>query len=144
MREVGMKTVWKVLVVLSLLLSAAASGISVAAFLGVDVEVAQSGPEDVRIDLTQVVLRYQDQLTGIGLEQITVRQVIQDALWFRINDASVDVETRTECFTMVGLFHEERATDVTQAQYDILMDAIADVWGPAVIQEFNELVGGAQ
>lgn len=138
-----MSTIWKALVCASLALAVLGAGLGGAALLALDVEVAQSGPE-VRIDLTQVVLRYQDQLTGIGLEQITVRQVIQDALWFRINDASVDVETRTECFTMVGLFHEERATEVTQAQYDILMDAIADVWGPAVIQEFNELVGGAQ
>jgi hypothetical protein len=139
-----MSTLWKTLVVGAMVLSVLAAGLSLAMLGALDVEVAQSGPEDVRIDLTQVVLRYQDQLTGIGLEQITVRQVIQDALWFRINDASVDVETRTECFTMVGLFHEERATEVTQAQYDILMGAIADVWGPAVIQEFNELVGGAQ
>jgi hypothetical protein len=138
-----MSTLWKTLVVGAMVLSVLAAGLSLAMLGALDVEVAQSGPE-VRIDLTQVVLRYQDQLTGIGLEQITVQQVIQDALWFRINDASVDVETRTECFTMVGLFHEERATEVTQAQYDILMGAIADVWGPAVIQEFNELVGGAQ
>lgn len=138
-----MSTRWKALVCASLALAVLGAGLGGAALLALDVEVAQSGPE-VRIDLTQVVLRYQDQLTGIGLEQITVRQVIQDALWFRINDASVDVETRTQCFTMVGLFHEERAAEVTQAQYDILMEAIADVWGPAVIQEFNELVGGAQ
>jgi len=137
-----MSTIWKVLICVSLALAAVGAGIGTAAFLGLDVEVAQDADAPVMIDLTQVVLRYQDPMRGIGLEEITVRSVIQDALWYRINDTRVDEETRVECFAMVGLFHEGRATEITQAQYDILTAAIAEVWGPGVIQKFNELVGG--
>lgn len=139
-----MSTLWKVLVCVSLALAAVGAGIGTAAFLGLDVEVAQDADAPVMIDLTQVILRYQDPLQGIGLEQITVRQVVQDALWFRINNAQVDVETRAECFAMVSLFHEGRAMEITAAQYALLSTAIREVWGPAVIQAFEQMVGGGQ
>jgi len=139
-----MSTTWKVIVIAIGLLASLAAGMAIGALSKLDVEIAQDADAPVMIDLTQVILRYQDPMRGIGLEEITVRSVIQDALWYKINDTRVDEETRAECFAMTGLFHEGRATEITQAQYDILTGAIAEVWGPAVIQEFNELVGGEQ
>ncbi|NLH79049.1 MAG: hypothetical protein GX465_18675 [Acidobacteria bacterium] len=134
---------WKAAVVAAIVLACAAVGLAVAAWA--DVEIAQSDPEaPIYIDMTEVMLRYYDQLNGIGPQNLTVRQVIQDALWYQVNNPQVAEETRMECFTMINLFHEGRATEITQVEYDILIEAMQVVWGPGIIAQFQDLVGGEQ
>lgn len=135
---------WKAIVVIALLIACVAGGVAIAALQAVDVEIAQGDPETIYIDMTQVMLRYFDQLNGIGPQNLTVRQVIQDALWYQVNNPQVSEQTRMECFTMINLFHEGRATEITQAEYDILIEAMQIVWGPGIIAQFQDLVGGEQ
>lgn len=140
-----MTTRWKIAVVSALLVACVALGAALAAWLAADVEIAQSDPDaPVYIDLTQVMLQYHDQLRGIGPQNLTVRQVIQDALWYQVNNPQATEQMRMECFAMIGLFHEGRATEITQAQYDVLLEAMQIVWGPGVLAQFMALVGGAQ
>ena len=137
--------IWKMLVIAALVLACTALGMSVAIWMGADVEVAQGDPEaPIYIDMTQVILRYYDPLNGIGPQNLTVRQVIQDALWYQVNNPQVSEQTRMECFTMISLFHEGRATEITQAEYDILIEAMQIVWGPGILAQFQALVGGGQ
>ena len=135
---------WKAIVVIALLIACVAGGVAIAALQAADVEIAQGDPETIYIDMTQVMLRYFDQLNGIGPQNLTVRQVIQDALWYQVNNPQVAEETRMECFTMINLFHEGRATEITQVEYDILIESMQVVWGPGIIAQFQDLVGGEQ
>ena len=139
-----MTTGWKVVVVMTLLLACIAGGLAIAALQAADVEIAQGDPETIYIDMTEVMLRYYDQLNGIGPQNLTVQQIIQDALWYQVNNPQVPEQTRMECFTMINLFHEGRATEITQAEYDILIEAMQILWGPGIIGQFQDLVGGEQ
>lgn len=140
-----MTTGWKIAIVAAIVLACMALGMAVSAWLATDVEMAQSDPNaPIYIDMTEVMLRYYDQLNGIGPQNLTVRQVIQDALWYQVNNPQVSEQTRMECFTMINLFHEGRATEITQAEYDILIEAMQIVWGPGIIAQFQDLVGGEQ
>ena len=140
-----MTTRWKVAIVAALVLACVAVGLAVAAWLATDVEIAQSGVDPdapLTIDLTQVVLQYNDQLRGIGPQQVTIRQVIQDSLWYQVNNPQATEQMRMECFSMINLFHEGRATEITQAQYAVLIEALQIVWGPGVLAQFEAMVGG--
>ncbi len=137
-----MTTRWKIAVVAALLLACAALGLAVAVWVATDVEIAQSG-DDLRVNLSQVFLQYEDPLQGIGLEQVTVRRVIQDALWYQLMNPQSPEGQRAEIFFMIGLFNEGRSAEITPEQYAILQEAIRQVWGPAVIAEIEAMVGGA-
>ena len=132
-----MSTKWKVLVCASLVLALAGVGIGLAAFFGLDVEVAQDADAPVLIDLSKVLLKYDDPMRGMA-GMITYRQVFQDALWYQINNPQVSEDVRVECFLIVGLMQENRGTEITQTQYDILMNAVQQVWGPAVVGILEE------
>lgn len=133
-----MKTIWKVLCIVALLLSAASVGMSVAVFMGVDVEIAQSDPDaPVYIDLSKLMLKYDDPMRNMS-GYITYRSVFQDALWWQIMDPHVSEEVRAECFGMAGILAEGRGTEITQAQYEILMAAVQQVWGPSVVAVIEE------
>jgi hypothetical protein len=126
-----MNTIWKAVIVGAALIAALAFGMATAALF--DVQVAQSDPEaPVTIDLTRLMLRYDDPMRGMSGE-ITIRQVFQDALWWQIMDPQASEETRAEAFFIVGVMQEGRGTELTQAQYDLLMDAVQRVWGPAIL-----------
>jgi hypothetical protein len=132
-----MSTKWKVLVCVSLALAVAGVGIGLAAFLRLDVEVAQDADAPVYIDLNKVMLKYNDPMRNMD-GMITYRQVFQDALWWQIMDPHVSEDIRAECFGMAGILSEGRGTEITQAQYDILMNAVQQVWGPAVVVILEE------
>ncbi|MCK9629026.1 MAG: hypothetical protein M0R37_10595 [Bacteroidales bacterium] len=134
-----MNTIWKAVIVGAALIAVLALGMATAALF--DVEVAQSDPEaPVYIDLDELILRYDDPMRGMS-GSITYRNVVQDALWYQINNPQVDEETRVELFTVVGVLHEGRSAEITQAQYDMLMDAVQLVWGPAVLSKLAEDMG---
>lgn len=133
-----MSMMWKVLVCVGLALAVVALGVALAAFLGLDSEIAQSSSAGtITVDLNQVMLKYDDPMQNMhGL--LTYRQVFQDALWWQIMDPSVADDVRTEAFLMVGLLNEGRTTEITQEQYDILIAAVQQVWGPRVVQRLEE------
>ncbi len=132
-----MNTIWKSVIVGAALIAVLALGMATAALF--DVEVAQSDPEAlVTIDLTRLMLRYDDPMRGMSGE-ITIRQVFQDALWWQIMDPQASAETRAEAFFVVGVMQEGRGTELTQAQYDLLMEAVHRVWGPAVLAEIEAM-----
>lgn len=136
---------WRWGLLVGVLLLAFVAGL-LASIWSADREVMQGGEaeEQIYIDLNQVMLYYHDQLRGIGPQHLTIRQVIQDALWYQVNSPGASEQVRMECFAMIGLFHEGRATAVTQEQYDILISAMRVVWGPAILEEFETMVGGGE
>lgn len=125
-----MSTFWKVVCIVALLMATVALGVSISALRG-ETPTARSD-EPVYIDLSTVMLKYDDPLRGMS-GSITYRQVFEDALWYQINNPQVSEETRVEAFAIVGLMHENRGTEITEAQYVILMDAVQQVWGPAIV-----------
>lgn len=128
-----MKTVWKVVIIATAIVASLAAGLSIVNWLGLDVEIAQSDPEaPVYIDLSQLMLKYDDPMRNMS-GMITYRDVFQDALWWQIMDPHVSEEIRAECFGMAGVLSEGRGTEITQAQYEILMQAVQQVWGPNVV-----------
>lgn len=128
-----MKTGWKFAIIVTAIVASLAAGLSVANWLGLDVEIAQSNLEaPIYIDLTAVLLRYNDPLQGMS-GSITYRQVLQDALWWQIMDPHGSELTRMECFTIVGMLHEGRSAEISPEQYDILLNAVQRVWGPAIV-----------
>jgi hypothetical protein len=122
---------WKAAVVAAIVLACVAVGLAIAAWA--DVEIAQSDPNaPIYIDLSTVMLKYDDPLRGMS-GSITYRQIFEDALWYQINNPQQSSEQRVEAFAIVGLMHENRGTEITEAQYDILMDAVQQIWGPAIV-----------
>jgi len=136
-----MSRVWKGACVLAVILAAAAFGISLANWMGIEYEEPTArGGSPVYVDLKQVMLRYDDPMRGMAGE-ITYRQVFQDALWWQINDPQTSVEERVQAFLMVGLMHEGRGTEIDEKQRDILMKAIKTVWGPGVVTMVEKELG---
>jgi hypothetical protein len=125
-----MSKLWKGVCMIALLMAVAALGVSISALRG-ETPTARSD-EPVYIDLGRVMLKYDDPLRGMS-GSITYKQVFEDALWYQINNPQVSKETRVEAFAIVGLMHENRGTAITEAQYVILMDAVQQVWGPAIV-----------
>lgn len=129
---------WKVAIVVTAIVASLAAGLSIGSWLGLDVEIAQSDPGAlVYIDLSKLMLKYNDPLRNMS-GTITYRQVFQDALWWQIMDPHVSEDVRAECFGMAGILSEGRGTEITQTQYDILMAAVQQVWGPAVVAAIEE------
>jgi hypothetical protein len=125
-----MSKLWKGVCMIALLMAVAALGVSISALRG-ETPTARSD-EPVYIDLGRVMLKYDDPLRGMS-GSITYKQVFEDALWYQINNPQVSKETRVEAFAIVGLMHENRGTAITEVQYVILMDAVQQVWGPAIV-----------
>lgn len=129
---------WKIAIVVTAIVASLAAGLSIGSWLGLDVEIAQSDPDaPVYVDLSKLMLKYNDPLRNMS-GTITYRQVFQDALWWQIMDPHVSEDVRAECFGMAGILSEGRGTEITQAQYDILMGAVQQVWGPAVVAAIEE------
>ena len=135
-----MTTRWKIVIVATALIASLAAGLSIANWLGLDVEIAQGPGGPISIDLKKVMLRYDDPMRGMAGE-ITYRQVFQDALWWQINDPQTPLEERVQAFLMVGLMHEGRGTEIDEKQRDILMKAIKTVWGPGVVTMVEKELG---
>jgi len=128
-----MGTRWKIISVTALLLAVAALGLGIAQMTGLNLEEATArGDETIYIDLSTVMLKYDDPLRGM-FGDITYRRVFEDALWYQINNPQVSEETRVQAFAIVGLMHENRGTEIDEEQYAILMDAVGQVWGPAIV-----------
>lgn len=128
-----MSTLWKFACVVALLMALAALGMSVVVWRSTQAETPTArGDEPVYIDLNKVMLKYNDPMRNMD-GMITYRQVFQDALWWQIMDPHVSEDVRVECFGIVGILSEGRGTEITQAQYAILMNAVQRVWGPAVV-----------
>lgn len=126
---------WKIAIVVTAIVASLAAGLSVGSWLGLDVEIAQSDPDaPVYVDLSKLMLKYNDPLRNMS-GTITYRQVFQDALWWQIMDPHVSEDMRAECFMLAGLLSEGRGTEITQDQYAILMEAVQQVWGPAVMAQ---------
>jgi len=126
---------WKIAIVVTAIVASLAAGLSIGSWLGLDVEIAQSDPDaPVYVDLSKLMLKYNDPLRNMS-GTITYRQVFQDALWWRIMDPHVSEDMRAECFMLAGLLSEGRGTEITQDQYAILMEAVQQVWGPAVMAQ---------
>ena len=133
-----MSTAWKVLCIVALLVAVAALGIGVASLAGVTYEAPTArGDETVYVDLSKLMLKYNDPMRNMS-GMITYRNVFQDALWWQIMDPHVSEDVRAECFGMAGILSEGRGTEITQTQYDILMAAVQQVWGPAVVAAIEE------
>lgn len=133
-----MSTLWKVVVCVTALVAALGLGLAAATWMGLDAEIAQSDPDaPIYVDLTQLMLKYDDPMRNMS-GYITYRNVFQDALWWQIMDPHASEENRMECFLMVGMLAEGRGVEITQAQYDILMGAVQQVWGPAVVAAVEE------
>lgn len=128
---------WKAATVATAMVAALALGLAIAAFSGLSYESPTArNDEPVTIDLTRLMLRYDDPMRGMSGE-ITIRKVFQDALWWQIMDPQASEETRAEAFFIVGVMQEGRGTELTQVQYDLLMDAVQRVWGPAILAEIE-------
>lgn len=133
-----MSTLWKFACIVALLMAVAALGISIGVLRGVAPEAPTArADEPVYVDLSKVMLQYNDPMRNMD-GMITYRQVFQDALWWQIMDPHVSEDVRAECFGMAGILSEGRGTEITQAQYDILMGAVQQVWGPAVVAAIEE------
>lgn len=128
-----MSRVWKGVCVFALVLAAAALGVGVAVWTGVEYEAPTARSDaPVYIDLTKLMLQYDDPLRGMD-GSITYRKVFQDALWWQITDPQVSEATRVDAFFIVGALHEGRGAELTPEQYEILIEAVQRVWGPAVV-----------
>ena len=127
-----MSKFWKGVCVSALLMALVAFGMSLSVLIGAGEAPTARGDEPIYIDLSAVMLKYDDPLRGMA-GSITYKQVFEDALWYQINNPQVSEETRVEAFAIVGLMHENRGTEITEAQYAILMDAVQQVWGPAIV-----------
>jgi len=133
-----MSTGWKIAIVVTALVASLAAGMSIGSWMGLDAEIAQSDPGAVvYVDLNELMLKYDDPMRNMS-GSITYRQVFQDALWWRIMDPHVSEDMRAECFMLAGLMNEGRSTEITQDQYDILIAAVQQVWGPAVVATIEE------
>jgi len=133
-----MTTRWKAVIIVIGLVAALAAGMATAALL--DIEIAQGngqGQGHAYGNLKKVISKYDDPMRGMHHE-ITYRDVFQDALWYQINNPQVAEETRVECFTVVGMLHEGNTADLTEDQYETLMEAVELVWGPAIISAIQE------
>lgn len=140
-----MTTKWKTMIVATALLAALAFGLSVNSYWAeIDGQIAArgngqggNGQGHAYGNLKKVISKYDDPMRGMHHE-ITYRDVFQDALWYQINNPQVSEETRVECYTIVGMLHEGNTADLTEGQYDTLMEAVELVWGPAIIGAIQE------
>ena len=128
---------WKIAIIITALVSSLAAGLSVGnLMMGREAPTAR-GDETVYVDLSKLMLKYNDPMRNMS-GMITYRDVFQDALWWQIMDPHVSEDVRAECFGMAGILSEGRGTEITQTQYDILMGAVQQVWGPAVVAAIEE------
>jgi hypothetical protein len=109
---------------------------------GFDTEVPQgdlSLPE--QIDLGLRVLAYEDPLRAIDSVNITTRRVLQDALWWCVNDPTTTDADRAACFYLISKIHEASTVEFSDAEEALVLDALQQVWGPAVIEQVTTEVG---
>jgi hypothetical protein len=107
--------------------------------LGADEEIQQGGQSSlsmpVTIELNERVLAYEDPMRNIERVDITQRRVLQDALWWCVNDPDSTDAERAQCFAMISQIHEAREVQFSKEDEALLMKKLPEVWGPAVLEK---------
>jgi len=96
---------------------------------------AQATP--IAIDLNTRVLAYEDPLRKVDPVNITQQRVLEDALWWCINDAESTDDEIAQCFALMASVHEGGTVTFSEDDEALLMEKLPAVWGPAVLEKIT-------